>query len=93
MIVAAIETIMFTSASGGELTATIVRIAMPAAIAIGAAAIGVTNASSATVVPNQVHRSADQRQIDAQQAEDRVRGKAKPAAGQQQARRPQCPGS
>ena len=34
---------MLTSASGGELIETIVRIAMPAAIAIGAAAIGVTN--------------------------------------------------
>ncbi len=53
----AIETIMLTSTSGGELIDAIVRIAMPAAIAIGAAAIGATNVSSATLLPNHVHRA------------------------------------
>jgi hypothetical protein len=39
---------MFTTASGGDVTDTIAPMAMPALIAIGAAAIGVTNVSSAT---------------------------------------------
>ncbi len=37
------ETTMLTIASGGEFIETMVRMAMPAAMAVGAAAIGVTN--------------------------------------------------
>ena len=56
---ATIDMIMLTSASGGELIETIVRIAIPAAIAIGAAASGVMTASSETARPNQVQRMPD----------------------------------
>ena len=57
MTAAATDTMMLTIASGGEFIETIVPMAIPAAMAIGAAAIGVTNASSATVQPNHVHSS------------------------------------
>src|SRR3954453_16603136 len=55
---ARIDTATLTAASGGEPIETMVPIAIPDAIAIGAAAIGVTNTSSETVHPNQIHASA-----------------------------------
>jgi hypothetical protein len=48
---------MLIRMSGGDWTETIAPIAIPAAMAVGAAAIGVTNVSSAIAWPNQVHRS------------------------------------
>ena len=49
MIAAPTETSVLTKANGGELTDTVVPMAIPAAIAIGAAEIGTANRSSATV--------------------------------------------
>ena len=51
------ETIVFASASGGELIDTIAPIPIPAHMTIWAAEMCVTKASSATVWPNQVHRA------------------------------------
>ena len=54
-IAAKADTIMFVRIIGGDWIEAIAPIAIPAHIAIGAAAIGATNVSSTTVCPNQVH--------------------------------------